>query len=136
MALRDRLRTNTQPLLDPGEVIEQIAPARAGLNPWLTPIFGVFGIVGALFGLAFMAKWLRSPIIARTNQSLVILNGGMNGTKPKAILKRLPRDTPIGPLEGVWARTIIDGEKFWIHKKFHEDLIPSSPLSSGPQSSP
>jgi hypothetical protein len=33
MALRDKLRDNVQPLLNPGETMEQIFPAQAGVNP-------------------------------------------------------------------------------------------------------
>ena len=123
MAFRDKLRTNTQSLLPPGETIEEIVPARAGISPWLSN------------GIGFLAGRVKFRIIARTNQSLLILDGGMSGIKPKTILKRLPHDTPIGPLKGIWARTIIDGEKYWISWKFHKDLTSSSPPPTRPLTS-
>jgi hypothetical protein len=86
--------------------------------------------------MGFLAGSIKFRIIARTNQSLLILDGGMSGIKPKTILKRLPHDTPIGPLKGIWARTIIDGEKFWISWKFHKDLTTTSTSPAHPQTLP
>jgi hypothetical protein len=118
VALRDKLRSRTQPLLEPGEKIEQIFPARAGTNPWLISLLGPFGAIGVLIG---WKAFVKTRIIVRTDRALVVFDAGFNGTQPKALLKRLPRDTAVGPLKGTWARTELDGEKIWIHRKFHKD---------------
>jgi hypothetical protein len=118
LALRDRMITRTQPLLEPDEKIQQVFPAFAGGNPWISSMGAMFGAVGALL----LYKLAGKPIIiARTDRSLVFLAAGFNGTKPKSVLKRLPQDTPVGPLKGVWAKTMIDGQKIWIHRRFQKE---------------
>jgi hypothetical protein len=118
LALRDRMITRTQPFLEPGETIEQVFPAFAGGNPWISSLGAMFGAVGALL----LRKLVGKPIIiARTDRSLVLFSAGFNGTTPKSVLKRLPQDTPVGPLKGVWAKTMIDGEKIWVHRRFQKE---------------
>jgi hypothetical protein len=46
----------------------------------------------------------------------------MTGTSAKEVLARLPRSTRIGPLSGLWARIELNGERQWVHKRFHGDV--------------
>lgn len=115
MALRDKLHERSQPYLQPGEQIEKIFQAQSGPSPYFI----------LLTYLTFF--WTRYYIVAVTDQSIVLLRTGMFfTTKPKPgsdTVTRLPRETQIGPLEGLWASTRnLGSAKLWIHKRFHADV--------------
>src|SRR4051812_31714723 len=40
MALRDKLRERVQPYLEPGEQVQQVFLAQAGMNPMVMPLLG------------------------------------------------------------------------------------------------
>ncbi|HTF11644.1 MAG TPA: hypothetical protein VK659_26055 [Asanoa sp.] len=110
MALRDKLIQRTQPLL-PNEQIQQIFPAQSGVSPWLGGLAGLLGQVA-----------VKRRIVAVTDQSIVVLTANFNGTSPKEVLRRLPRQTTIGPAKGVWARVNVGDEKTWSHAKFRKEI--------------
>jgi hypothetical protein len=121
MALREKLRTKAQPLLNPGETIEQIFPAQGGAHPLLVTSFG-------LVGLLLMAKWLKFYVVARTDQSLILFGGGASG-KPKNVIARLPLDTPIGPVKGIFfAPLTLDDRRVWVHRWFFPDARAASSI--------
>jgi hypothetical protein len=112
MALRDKLRDRSQPFLEPGEVVEQVFPAQAG-NPWMVGLGG--GILMMLLG--------KPRDVVVTDRAVVVFRQSKATATPKEILGRLPRATQIGPLDGsIWAKTELNGEKLWVHRRFHRDV--------------
>ncbi|AEH10039.1 MULTISPECIES: hypothetical protein [Protofrankia] len=69
--------------------------------------------------------WIDYRIVVVTDQSILVLRAGkLVPSKPKgdAPLARLPRQTVLGPLSGLWGKTQATGEKLNIHKRFHKDI--------------
>jgi hypothetical protein len=111
MALRDKLAERVQPLLEPGEQVQEVALSQTGPSPYLAIITY----------LIFFA--VKRRIIVATDRGIVVVRAGAwSGTSAKEVLARLPRSTRIGPLSGLWAKAEINGEKQWIHKRFHGDI--------------
>ena len=106
MALRDKLRERTQPFLCEGEQIEHIALAQAA-NPWMV------GFGGGLFMLLFG----KPRGIVATSSSIVVLRQSKWSATPEEVLARLPRGTRIGPVGGLWAKSVVNGEQLWIHRR-------------------
>jgi hypothetical protein len=111
MALRDKLRQRAQPFLEPDEKIEEIFPAQAG-SPWMVGLGG--GIAMLLFG--------KPRDVAVTDRAVVVLRQSKLTATPKEVLTRLPRTTQIGPVKGIWAKTALDGQKIYVHRRFHKDV--------------
>ena len=64
MALRDKLRDRTQPLLEPGEQIQEVLLAQTGPSPYLAIITY----------LVFFA--VKRRIIVATDRAVVIMRAG------------------------------------------------------------
>lgn len=112
MALRDKLLARVAPLLNPGEQVQHVFPAQGGVSPWLA---GGLGLIGA-------ALFAKPRIIAVTDQAVVVLVADLNGTKPKSVLTRLPRQTRFGAVQGVWSTIQVGDEKLYVHRRFHDDV--------------
>jgi hypothetical protein len=111
MALRDKLRDRVQPLLEPGEQVQEVFLAQTGPSPWLA----------ILTYLIFFA--VKRRIVVATDRAIVIVKAGaLSGTSAKEVIGRLPRATRIGPLSGIWAKAQLGTEKVYIHKRFHGDV--------------
>jgi hypothetical protein len=111
MALRDKLAERVQPMLEPGEQVQEVFLTQTGPSP-----YWVF-----LTYLVFFA--VKRRIIVATDRAIVVVKAGaMTGTSAKEVLARLPRATRLGPVSGLWAKAEINGEKQWIHKRFHGDV--------------
>jgi hypothetical protein len=119
MSMRDKLITRTQPLL-PGEQIQQIFLAQSGATPWLSGIAGLFG-----------QALIRRRIVAVTDKSIVVFATDFNGTKPRDVVRRLPRATQIGPAKGIWARINVGDEKTWSHAKFRKEIVAADAALAG-----
>ena len=112
MALREKLIERTKPFLEADEQVKAVFLAQTGPTPWL-------GGLGALI-YAFIAKF---RIVVVTDRSIVLLKAGaLGGTKPKELVKRVPR-TPLEPFSAkVWGKVMIDGERHWVHRRFKKDV--------------
>lgn len=118
-----------------------MALAQGGINPWLTAVLFVGGLIGvraiavgvgvtgsagdlwsALGGIvaAIVATALVSRrVLLLTDRGVVVLEyGRFGGVKPTRVLARLPLGTGIGSLSGLWARIELGGERLWVHKKW------------------
>ena len=110
MALRDKLADRVRPMLQPGEQIQEVLLSQTGPSPYWA----------LLTYLIFFA--IKRRIIVVTDQAIVMVRAGAwTGTSAKEVLARLPRSTRFGPLSGLWARAELNGERQWIHKRFHGD---------------
>jgi hypothetical protein len=121
MALREKLAERTQPFLEPGEQIQQIFFGQSGPSPW-------FSLLTYL--ILFAVKY---RIVAVTDRAIVVLNSRKLKITPTAVISRLPRQTRIGPVSGLWATTHFTGEKMYVHKRFHKDVeAADAVLGAGP----
>ncbi|MEX5707029.1 hypothetical protein AB1484_01610 [Parafrankia sp. FMc6] len=113
MALRDKLTARAQPYLAPGETVQHVLQAQTGPTPY-------FFLLTML-----IIFWIDYRIVVVTDQSILVLRAGkLVPTKPKgdAPLARLPRETVLGPVSGLWGTTEATGEKLRVHKRFHKDI--------------
>ncbi|MDQ1375822.1 MAG: hypothetical protein QOJ09_3160 [Actinomycetota bacterium] len=123
MALRDKLAERSRPYLEDGEQIEQAFLAQTGPTPWLM----------ALIGALAMMLAVKRRIIVVTDRAIVVLAAGAwTGTNPKSLVTRLPRQTRLGPLSGLWGRIELGGQKMWVHKRFHKDVEAADAKVSAP----
>ena len=127
MALRDQLRKHVEPLLQPGESVEQVFIAQGGMTPWVANL-PLFGALGALV----LQSWVSRRIIAVTNREVMVIEAGkFAATSPKRVMARLPRQTTIGPVRGVWAKVRLGDEVMWVHRRFHGDVAAADARATG-----
>jgi len=111
MALRDTLCERTQPLLEAGEEIRQIMMVHSGGSPYLGVISGAVVLVAGSY-----------HIIAVTDRSVVVLDAHrLARTRPRALVRRLPRETRLGPVSGIWSKVQLD-RQYYVHRRFHKEL--------------
>lgn len=111
MAIRDKLEKNVQPHLEPGETVQAAFPATGGLSPW-------FLVLTYLF--FFLMKYV---IVVATDRRILLLKASILGTtKPKEVLGTFPRETKLGPVSGIYAKINLDGETYYVHRRFHGEV--------------
>jgi hypothetical protein len=125
MALRDKLIERSRPYLEDGEDVEQVLLAQTGPTPWLTAVIG---------GLAMLLTVKRRIIVVTDRAVVVLAASPWTGTKPTSVVERLPRQTRLGPLSGVWARLQLGGQKMWVNKRFHKDAAAADAKLTAPPS--
>ena len=108
VGMEEKLRGRVEQHVEPGEAIEQVLLAQGGIPPSLS-VFG--GRLGTLL--------VHRRIVAVTDRAVLVLEADWNGTKPKRVLARLPRETRSGPVNGAWAKTTLGGERLYVNRKFH-----------------
>jgi hypothetical protein len=106
------MRTNVQPLLEPGEQIQSVVRAQTGPSPWL-------GVLTYLF--FFFIKYV---LIVATDRRIAVVRSGMwSQAGAKEILETHARETRLGPVTGsVWARLQLGGTRYWVHRRFFKDV--------------
>jgi hypothetical protein len=125
MTLRDKLRSRSEPFLEPGETIQEVFPVQAG-NPWMVGLGG--GLLMLLLG--------KPRDVVVTDRSVVVLRQSKMTATPKEILGRLPRNTRFGPVKGIWAKSELNGEMVWIHRRFHGDANRADAALTSPNDPP
>jgi hypothetical protein len=113
MALREKLREQTQPLLEPGETTAQVFLAQEGRG-WMV------GLGGGLLMMLFA----KPRIVVVTDRAIVVFRQNKLIATPKEVLVRLPRNTYFGPVRGRWAKVALIGEheQIYVHRRFHGDV--------------
>src|SRR5436190_1705393 len=111
LAIRDKIRENAAPFLDPGEQIQDVFAGQTFSQYW-----AVISFLIVLFKSSY-----RCVVV--TDRRIAVFDTGKAamGT-PKKLLRSLPRTTQIGPASGLWYKTEILGERLYIHKRFHKDI--------------
>lgn len=112
MALRDTLRANAAPHLESGEVIQSIFPAQ-NASPWWVLLS---------YWIIFFKNAYR-VVIATDRRILVCRAGRFRITPVNEVTHVLPRSTRIGPPTGLWYKCDALGERMWIAKRYHKDVI-------------
>ncbi len=113
MALRDKLAERAQPYLEPGETVKHVFMGQTGPSPWFAALsYWIVLISGKFF------------IFVVTDRSILVLRASkLITSKPKDLEARLPRATQLGPVSGLWGQTNALGQRVWIHKRFHKDVM-------------
>jgi hypothetical protein len=111
MAIRDKMRKNAAPFLEPGEKIQVIFGAQTH-DPYLGLIFAIF-----LFLNTYRV------VVVTDRRILVCRSGKLTPTPAKEVLSELPRNTRIGTPSGrLWWRTEGLGEPLYIGRRYHKDV--------------
>ena len=129
MAQRDYYIRTSQPLLEPGEQIAHVVKALEGPNRWLGMAASL--LIGFVVGLVLQAPILLLPVflaawqamyakrvILATDAALVLVEAGRVSWKPRQVLARLPVDTPIGPLRGLWLESRLADRRLYIQPRW------------------
>ena len=109
MAIRDQMRANAQPFLQPGETVQ-----------------AVFGAQTTSQWFALISYWIiiirnAYRVIVVTDRRILVCKSGRFRTTPvNEVLYELPRSTRIGPASGLWYKTQSLGEQMFIAKRFHK----------------
>lgn len=112
MALRDKLKAEAQPHLEPGEPVQAVFPGQAA-SPFLAQ----------LSYLIFLIKDVNRAVVVTDRRVIVFRTSRWRFTKYKAIERILLRATQIGPPTGiVWNKNKALGEKIYIHRRFFGDV--------------
>lgn len=111
MAIRDKIKQNAQPYLEPGETIQAAFPATSGISPYLLAI---------TYLLFFLVK--NVVIVVTDRRILVLKASAMSATKPKEVLGTFPRETKLGPVSGIYAKINLGGTQYYVHRRFHDDV--------------
>lgn len=109
--IREKIATNAQTLLQPGEQVQAVVPAQTK-SGWL-------GAVGALWLILFNRY---RPIVV-TDRRIVLTDAGRWGMgKPTSIVGEFPRSTVLGAPKGMWWKTDALGQTLYVHRRFHKDV--------------
>jgi hypothetical protein len=112
MAIREKIRTNAAPVLEPGETIQAVIPAQTQ-SQW-------FALIS--YWIIILSNAYR-VIVVTDRRILVCRSGRFRMTPVNGVLRQLPRSTPIGPASGLWYRTDHLGERLYISKRFFKDVV-------------
>lgn len=122
MALRDKIRENSQPFLEPGETVQAVFNAQTGPNPYLSIITYLF-----LF-------WVRLYLVVVTDRRILMIRSSFwRPSAAVAVEAVLPRATRLGPVSGLWAKLgpNLNGKDIWVHRRFHKDVDAADAQSGG-----
>ena len=89
MAIRDKIAANSARFLEPGEQIQSVFVAQTASQ---------FLILIGLLPFILVNKY---RCVVATDRRLLVLDAGkLTTTKPKSVIRALPRSTRIGPFSG------------------------------------
>src|SRR5664280_42240 len=103
MAIRDKLRKNATPLLQPGETLQTVVPAQT-----VSQYFALVSIWIIVFKNAY-----RNIVV--TDRRILLCRSGRVSLSPvKEVVGEYPRELKIGPPHGLWYRSDAFGDKLYI----------------------
>lgn len=111
MAIRDKLRKNVTPHLQPGEQLQTVFAAQTTSQYF-----------------ALLSYWIiilknSYRIVAVTDRRILVFRAGrLSTTKVTSLEGEFPRSTRIGPASGLWYKCDTLGERLHINKRFHKDI--------------
>ena len=111
MVLRDKLRSNAAPLLQPGETIQAVFCAQT--------VSAYFALISAW--IIILSDAYRVVVV--TDRRIMVCRSGRFRMSPvKAIEAELPRSVRIGDPSGLWWPCTTLGRKIYVHRRFHNDV--------------
>ena len=111
MALRDKLRSNAAPLLQPGETIQAVFCAQT--------VSQYFALIS--FWIIILSDAYR-VVVVTDRRIMVCKSGRMRITPVKGIEAELPRSTRLGEPSGLWWPCTTLGRKLYVNRRFHKDV--------------
>ena len=122
---REVVIDKSAPFLEPDEVVAHVVKALEGPPRSLAIIlalvigFGISVVIQIpfwgfpLFVIVYTSAYQRRVILA-TDQALLLLGAGRYRFAPKKVLARLDLETRIGPVQGLFLRTEVDGRRLYL----------------------
>ena len=135
---RSRAIQRARPFLNPDEAVAHVIRALEGPNKFIGMGLGL--LIGFAIALVLQIALLALPIflivytrlyarrlILATDEGLVVLAGGKGlqfwSFMPTKVLDRLPLETSIGPLEGLWLKTTLDNRRMFVVARSAKDVM-------------
>lgn len=118
MAIRDKIRTNAQPHLQPGEQIQAVWAGQTH-SQWLLVVFVLLFMPLVIW---FLVKNRYLTVVATDRRILVMDSGRWKMTNCNSIVNEVARQTPVGPAGGLWFKSETLGSSMHVHKRFHKDI--------------
>ena len=112
MALRDTMVKKVQPHLQQGEQVQAIFGGQKITQWWIL-----------LSGLILLFANEYRTVVATDRRIIVFHGTKMSQTKIKSVAAEFPRSTQIGPPSGFWWKCESLGDKLYVHKRFHKDVV-------------
>jgi hypothetical protein len=112
MAIRDTMRKNAAPLLQEGETVQAVFGAQTVSQYWVFVSYWIIAIKNAY-----------RVVVVTDRRILVCTSGRFRTTPVKGVERELPRSTRIGQPSGLWWKCESLGEKLYVHKRFHKDVV-------------
>ena len=110
MAIRDKIKSNARPFLQPGEEIQAVIPAQTIRQYW------------SLISFWLIARDTYRVIVTTARRILLCRSGRFTETPVREVLAEFPRRTVIGPAHGLWYRTDAFGARMFISRRFRDDV--------------
>ena len=111
MAIRDKMAAAAAPYLQPGEQLQCVIGAQTASQYLILVGYLPFFLVN------------RYRMIAVTQWRIIVFDtGGWSQTKIKGVMGELPRNTRLGPGQGVWHVIPAGNEKLRVHRRFFGDM--------------
>lgn len=110
MALRDKIKHNAEPFLQPGEEVQAVIPAQTIRQYW------------SLISFWLVARDTYRVLVVTDRRILLCRSGRFTETPVNEVLAEFPRLMVIGPAHGLWYRTDRFGERLFISRRFYEDV--------------
>lgn len=118
MAIRDKIVNNATPFLAPGEQVQAAFAGQTFSQYWLL-----------LTWIIVLIKSSYRSVVVTDRRIIVFNTGKWSATKPKSVVRDLPRATDLGTPSGIWWRTEALGERLYVHKRFHKDIVAANELA-------
>jgi hypothetical protein len=110
--IRDKLKANAEPLLQPGEELQAVFRAQT-VYPYLGPISALLILVGSAV----------YRVVVVTDRRILMCRGDRVTMAPiHEVLAEVPRQTMMGPAHGLWYRTDSLGDRLYINRSFHAEV--------------
>jgi hypothetical protein len=132
MAMRDKLREAVSPYLQSDESVEEIFGAQTTSQYF------------ALISIWIIVATKAYRVIAVTDRRILVCQASRwRITKIEGVIAEFPRQTLLGPPKGLWYPCRTLGQRMYVHKRFHKDIVaadswahqapgPTTPSSPGP----
>jgi hypothetical protein len=119
VAIRDKIRVNAAPLLQPGEEIQAVILAQT-----VSQYFVLISI------WIIVASNAMRVIVVTDRRILPCRSGRIRQAPVGEVLAELPRQTLIGPAHGLWYRTNALGQRLYINRRFHGDVAAADDVAT------
>lgn len=125
-SIRDKIRTNAAPHLQPGETVQVVFPAQTISQYLFLPLL-LLGILPLVIAL-LVARPFRTVVVT-DRRILVCQAGRLRTTTVEQVLEEGARTTRLGEPSGLWwVCTSLGSSKLHVNKRFHRDVRESDAL--------